>query len=179
MKENPNAKVAHKYRNGFDLTLHPECLDEPATWKKPRMVFVNSMSDTFHADVPDIFIHELFDRMRETPQHTYQVLTKRAERMAEMSKTFDWPANVWAGVTIENADYLHRLEHLRAVPARVRFVSFEPLLGPITDIDFTGIHWGVGNIAAISRNRFPLCFRTWHFVSFSVILTSFVGFTDR
>lgn len=140
---NPNEKVARKYRNGFSVTVHPEYLDEPLGWRKPRMVFVNSMSDTFHRDVPEEFIREIFDRMERSPRHVFQVLTKRAERMAELSQRLSWPENVWAGVTVENADYLDRLDYLRSVPARIRFVSFEPLLGAIPNIDFTGIHWAI------------------------------------
>lgn len=140
---NPNKKVSWKYRNGFTLTVHPECLDEPLRWRKPRMVFVNSMSDTFHKDVPEEFIRELFNRMERSPQHVFQVLTKRAERLADLSQRLFWPENVWAGVTVESADYLGRLDALRCVPARIRFVSFEPLLGAIPKIDFTGIHWAI------------------------------------
>lgn len=138
---NPNEKVSFKYRNGFRLTLHPQYLDEPLSWRKPRLVFVNSMSDTFHEDVPQDFIEALFNRMAGCPDHTFQVLTKRAERLAHLSRVLPWPDNVWTGVTIENADYLHRLDFLRQVPARIRFVSFEPLLGPIPDVDLRGIHW--------------------------------------
>lgn len=150
---NPNEKVRFKYRNGFRLTLHPQYLDDPLSWRKPRLVFVNSMSDTFHEDVPNDFIEALFDRMVRCPGHIFQVLTKRAERLAELSKILPWPENVWAGVTVENADYLYRLDFLKQVPARVRFVSFEPLLGHVPNADLSGIHWVIvgGESGAAAR----------------------------
>ena len=107
------------------------------------MVFVNSMSDTFHKDVPEEFIRKLFGTMAGCPQHICQVLTKRADRMAELSGQIIWPDNVWAGVTVESSEYLDRMDQLRRVPAQVRFISFEPLLGPIREIDFKGIHWAI------------------------------------
>ena len=107
------------------------------------MVFVNSMSDTFHKDVPEEFIRKLFGTMAGCPHHIFQVLTKRAERMAELSGQIIWPDNVWAGVTVESSEYLDRMDQLRRVPAQVRFISFEPLLGPIRDINFQGIHWAI------------------------------------
>ncbi len=140
MRENPNPKTAYKYRNGFDLTIHPDYLDLPRTWHKPRKIFVNSMSDTFHRDVPEDFISEIFEVIADCPQHIFQVLTKRAERLAELSPKLPWPKNLWIGVTVENADYVDRLECLRSVPATIRFVSFEPLLSRIPHIDLTGIH---------------------------------------
>ena len=143
LQGNPNPKVAHKYRNGFKPTVHPQYLEEPFRWRKPRMVFVNSMSDTFHKDVPEEFIKKLFETMAACPQHIFQVLTKRADRMAELSGQIIWPDNVWAGVTVESAEYLDRMDQLRRVPAQVRFISFEPLLGPIREIDFRGIHWAI------------------------------------
>jgi protein gp37 len=141
LQKNPNPKVAHKYQNAFDVTVHPECLELPLKWKKPRKVFVNSMSDTFHPDVPEDFIRKLFERIAECPQHIFQVLTKRADRLAELSDRLPWPTNLWMGVTVERADYISRLEHLRKVPAYLRFISFEPLLGAIPDLDLTGIDW--------------------------------------
>jgi protein gp37 len=128
-----------KYVNGTAVTLHPECLDEPKGWKQPQLVFVCSMADLFHHDVPDDFIVKVFAVMRECPQHTFQVLTKRSERMAEFAKTIEWPSNVWAGTTVENNDYVFRADHLRRVPADVHFISAEPLLGPLPDLDLTGI----------------------------------------
>ena len=143
LQGNPSPKVAYKYRNGFKPTVHPQYLEEPFRWRKPRMVLVNSMSDTFHKDVPEEFIKKLFETMACCPQHIFQILTKRADRMAELSGQIIWPDNVWAGVTVESFEYLDRMDQLRQVPAQVRFISFEPLLGPIRDIDFQGIHWAI------------------------------------
>ncbi|WP_041180523.1 DUF5131 family protein [Mycobacterium canetti] len=126
---------------GFDVRPHPQALDEPYRWRTPRIVFVNSMSDLFHARVPLSFIHDVFDVCRDTPQHTYQVLTKRSLRLRRVAGKLDWPSNLWMGVSIENADVLARVDHLRDVPAAVRFLSCEPLLGPLHDINLGGIHW--------------------------------------
>ncbi len=130
-----------KYKNGFNLAVHPETLNEPLRIKKPTMIFVNSMSDLFHKDVPLEFIQEVFAVMGKAPQHTFQVLTKRAERLAELAPSLTWWPNVWMGVTVERQDYLYRLDCLRTVPATVRFTSFEPLLGPLHEINLGGIGW--------------------------------------
>lgn len=130
----------HKYSNGFAVTLHPEELEKPSRWRKPRKVFVCSMGDLFHEDVPDEFLRSVFDVMRNTPQHTYQVLTKRAERMTAFAQTIEWPDNVWAGVTVEHHDYVHRADFLRQVPAPVRFISAEPLVSALPELDLTCIH---------------------------------------
>jgi protein gp37 len=123
----------HPYQQGFDLKLWENRIELPLQWKKPRRIFVNSMSDLFHEDVPDGFIERVFDTMRSAPHHTFQVLTKRAERLERWtSGNFspeNWPANVWLGVSVENEDYLWRVSHLLRTPARVRFLSVEPLLG--------------------------------------------------
>jgi len=129
------------YRNGFRLTLQPHMLEHPLRWRKPSMVFVNSMSDLFHADVPLGYIEQVFDIMRRASWHTFQVLTKRAERLAELAPSIDWPANVWMGVSIENDEHVFRADWLRTVPARIRFLSIEPLLSPLPSLDLTGIHW--------------------------------------
>jgi len=129
------------YANGFELTLHEDKLEEPLSWRKPRAVFVNSMSDLFHHDVPDEFIQRVFAVMRQASWHRFQVLTKRSGRLARMSNEIDWPANVWMGVSVENADYLFRVDHLRQAGAAVKFVSAEPLLGPLSGLDLTGIDW--------------------------------------
>lgn len=113
----------------------------PANWKAGRIIFVNSMSDLFHDGVPLDFIKRVFQTMKATPQHTYQILTKRAERLEEISGEFDWPANVWMGVSVENATYAYRIDHLRRTPAAVRFLSLEPLLGPLEDLDLAEINW--------------------------------------
>ena len=126
---------------GFGLTLHPDALDLPRRWATPRTVFVNSMSDLFHDDVPTRFIAKVFDVMLSTPQHTYQVLTKRSRRLLRVRQELEWPRNVWMGVSIENDRYAFRADHLRAVPAAVRFLSVEPMLGPIASLDLNGIDW--------------------------------------
>jgi protein gp37 len=131
----------HPYEHGFDLQLRPERLALPATWKKPRRIFVNSMSDLFHEAVPDEFIVAVFDAMRDADQHIYQVLTKRPGRAAEIAaKLSPWPGHVWMGTSVENQRWASRIDALRQVPAAIRFLSCEPLLGPLT-LDLRGIHW--------------------------------------
>lgn len=143
---------AEKYQNdgnppvtsgpGFALTLHESALVQPYTWGGGRrVVFVNSMSDLFHARVPLDFVRRVFDVIRDTPQHTYQVLTKRSSRLPRVANQLDWPANLWMGVSIENEEHLYRVEHLREVPAAVRFLSCEPLLGPLPNLELSGIDW--------------------------------------
>lgn len=129
------------YANGFELTLHAHALETPLRWKKPQRIFVNSMSDLYHRDVPEEFILRVFDVMRRAHWHQFQVLTKRADRLEQLSPRLDWPPNVWQGVSVENADYTFRVDHLRRTGARVKFLSVEPLLGPIPDPDLTGIDW--------------------------------------
>ncbi|MCK4390887.1 MAG: phage Gp37/Gp68 family protein [Desulfobacterales bacterium] len=129
------------YTAGFKVRTHENALSLPLTWKKSRTIFVNSMSDLFHEKVPAAFISKVFRVMNEAQQHTFQVLTKRSENMRRLSHSLPWPENVWMGVTVENSDYLKRMDDLRDTPARIKFVSFEPLLGPILDIDLTGIDW--------------------------------------
>src|SRR5262249_9066814 len=118
-------------------------LDIPRRWKKGRMIFVNSMSDLFHEAVPFAFIKTVFEVMAETSQHTYQVLTKRAERLEELSKKLPWLSNVWMGVSVENEDYTYRIDHLRRTKAQTKFLSLEPLLGPLDELDLRGIHWAI------------------------------------
>lgn len=130
-----------KYRNGFKVTLHPDLIREPYLWRRNRLVFVNSMSDLFHKDVPNDFIKSVFDTMANTPRHTYQVLTKRPERLVKLTDELPWPMNVWIGVSVETAKYYFRIDLLRQVPAKVRFLSLEPLLGPMNDLELNGIHW--------------------------------------
>ena len=129
------------YERGFKVSLQKHMLELPIAWKKPQMIFVNSMSDLFHEDVPDPFIRRVFDVMSRASWHTFQVLTKRAERMNGLGLSLKWPANVWAGVSVENRRYLERIDFLRTMPARVRFISFEPLLDRLGKIDLTGIDW--------------------------------------
>ena len=131
------------YARGFKLSLHPQALRLPQTWKKPQMVFVNSMSDLFHEDVPLDFIQRVFDIMRRAHWHQFQILTKRAERLLELDPLLAWPSNAWMGVTMEQADYACRVDRLRRTHAAVKFLSLEPLLGPIPSLDLEGIHWVV------------------------------------
>lgn len=126
---------------GFGATIHPDALRIPYSWTRPRVVFVNSMSDLFHARVPLDFIRRVFDVMEDTPRHTYQVLTKRAHRLARVAGSLEWPDNVWMGVSVESALHYDRIDELRLVPASVRFLSCEPLLGPLPDLNLTGIGW--------------------------------------
>ena len=130
-----------RYRDGFKVTLQPDVVQQPLRWRRPRMIFVNSMSDLFHKSVPDAFIAQCFDVMETASQHTFQVLTKRPERVARMVRSLPWPKNVWMGTSIENADYLGRIDSLTRVPATVRFLSLEPLLGPLPQLPLDGIHW--------------------------------------
>jgi len=130
-----------RYRNGFKVTLHYDALDEPYCWRRPRIVFVNSMSDLFHEQIPTKFIKEVFSVMAENKRHTFQVLTKRHKRLRELSESLQWSENIWMGVTIESNDYVDRAEYLRKVNASVRFISLEPLLGPVPDLELDGIDW--------------------------------------
>ncbi|MBF0474413.1 MAG: phage Gp37/Gp68 family protein [Deltaproteobacteria bacterium] len=129
------------YINGFELTLHPHVLPMPLKWQKPKSIFVNSMSDLFHRDIPFDFISQTFGVMAKAYWHRFQVLTKRAERLAELAGTLFWPDNVWMGVTVEHSSRVSRIDYLREVPAAVRFLSLEPLLGPLPDLDLAGIDW--------------------------------------
>jgi protein gp37 len=129
------------YANGFKLTLHPRALELPLTWKKPQMIFVNSMSDLFHEKVPVEFILQAVDVMRRASWHTFQVLTKRSARLAELDSVIDWPDNVWMGVSVENSEYRFRVDDLRHTHARTKFLSLEPLLGPLHRLNLKGIGW--------------------------------------
>jgi len=129
------------FPNGFDLTIRPHKLSEPRKLKQPSLIFVNSMSDPFHERIPDDYRDEIFDAISRSPQHRYQMLTKRPQEAARYLATREVPSCVWLGVTVEHADTLWRLDVLRGLKARVRFVSMEPLLGPMPDVDLTGIHW--------------------------------------
>ena len=129
------------YRNRFKVTCHPDALGIPLGWKKPQMIFVNSMSDLFHRDIPAPFIDEIFFTMNEARWHCFQVLTKRAGRLAQLAGRLKWTGNIWMGVTVETDAYVDRIDQLREVPAAVRFLSLEPLLGPLPNLDLTGIDW--------------------------------------
>jgi protein gp37 len=126
---------------GFALTVHRDALAQPYSWGGRRLVFVNSMSDLFHARVPLSFVRQVFEVIADTPQHTYQVLTKRSSRMPRIADKLDWPPNLWIGVSVEDASAMSRVDDLRAAPARVRFLSCEPLLGPLPGLDLSGIGW--------------------------------------
>ena len=129
------------YRNGFLVTVHDHTLELPLGWSKPQTVFVNSMSDLFHDDVPADFIRRVFEVMQQAHWHRFQVLTKRSARLVELAPLLPWPENVWMGVTVESSDFIHRIDDLRQVPAAVRFLSLEPLLGTLPGLDLTDIDW--------------------------------------
>lgn len=129
------------YKNGFSVTMHRHALDIPLKWKKPKMVFVNSMSDLFHPEVTLDFIEKIFHVIENTPQHTYQVLTKMSERLTEIQEKLRWPDNLWLGVSIENEECSFRVNHLLKTNARVKFISFEPLIGPVDSVQLEGIDW--------------------------------------
>jgi protein gp37 len=129
------------YRNGFEVTLQPHMLDHPLRWRNPRKVFVNSMSDLFHEDVPTAFIKRVFGVMKKADWHYYQVLTKRSERLLRLSHMLPWRPHIWMGVSVENEDYLFRVDHLRETGAAIKFLSVEPLLGPLHKLDLRGIDW--------------------------------------
>ena len=129
------------YVNGFNLTLHEHVLKAPLNWKKPQMIFVNSMSDLFHKDVPLNFILNVFSVMKEASWHTFQLLTKRSERLLELDPVLEWPSNVWTGVSVERSDYRFRIDHLRQTHANTKFLSLEPLLGPLPHLSLDSIHW--------------------------------------
>jgi protein gp37 len=129
------------YRNGFELTLQPQMLEHPLRWRKPRRIFVNSMSDLFHQAVPTEFIQAVFDVMRRASWHQFQILTKRADRLAALDATLFWPDNVWMGVSVENHAFVHRIDALRGTRANIKFLSLEPLLGPLPSLRLDGIDW--------------------------------------
>jgi protein gp37 len=130
-----------RYQHGFEVSLHADLLDLPLKWRLPRRVFVNSMSDLFHESVPLDFIQKVFRTMALCPRHTFQVLTKRASRLSQLDRLLTWTDNIWAGVTVESADYVARIDALRRTSARVKFLSLEPLLGPLPRLDLSGIDW--------------------------------------
>ncbi len=130
-----------KYKNGFEVALHPELLKEPYKWNTSRMVFVNSMSDLFHEDIPFSFIEKVFKVMNDNLEHTFQILTKRAELLYHYSNRLKWTPNIWVGVTVESAEYLERIDFLREVPAAIRFLSLEPLLSPLKLMNLRNIDW--------------------------------------
>jgi protein gp37 len=130
-----------RYRDGFKVTLQDDLVELPLKWREPRMIFVNSMSDMFHRDIPVEFIQRCFETMRIAKQHTFQILTKRPERVVELAADLPWPSNIWMGTSVESTDYTGRIHQLQKVPAKVRFLSVEPLLGPIPQLPVRGIGW--------------------------------------
>ena len=146
-----------QYKNGFFLTLHPESLEIPVSWKKPKVIFVNSMSDLFHKNVPLAFIKQVFAVMQATPQHQFQILTKRAERLVELDDQLQWGDNIWMGVSVESSEYLCRIDHLKRIAAKIKFLSLEPLLGPLPRLDLEGIDWVIvgGESGPHSRTMKP------------------------
>jgi protein gp37 len=130
-----------RYANGFKLTLHPDKITEPKKWKKGRVIFVNSMSDLFHEDVPSEYVQNLFKTMRETPQHIYQILTKRSQRLLELDPILKWTPNIWMGVSVEDERVVNRIDDLRLTGAHIKFLSCEPLLGPLSNLNLEGINW--------------------------------------
>jgi protein gp37 len=143
----------HHYEQGFDLRLWEQRLMQPLRWRAPRTIFVNSMSDLFHEGIPFDYIERVFEVMSEASHHTFQVLTKRHERLAEVAATLDWPANVWMGVSVENRRFVNRADSLREVPAAVRFISAEPLLGPLEGLKLDGIDWLIAGGESGHRHR--------------------------
>ncbi|MBI4828759.1 MAG: phage Gp37/Gp68 family protein [Nitrospinae bacterium] len=141
MAKRLKAMGQHNYRNGFEITIHEHALHAPIKIKKPQTIFVNSMSDLFHNRVPLDFIKNVFATMNLTPHHCYQVLTKRSGRLRELNATLEWAPNIWMGVSVENGEYIHRIDDLRETDAHTKFLSIEPLLGPIPNLELSGIDW--------------------------------------
>lgn len=136
-----HAMGVDNYRNGFKLTMHPHVLKKPIEWKTPQLIFVNSMSDLFHWEVPVNFIQQVFQTMRDAHWHRFQILTKRAKRLPKIDAQLEWAPNIWMGVSVENDKVTWRIDHLRQTRAHVKFLSLEPLLGPLPDLDLSGIDW--------------------------------------
>ncbi len=130
-----------RYRNGFEVTLQPQALLEPLRWKRPRLIFVNSMSDLFHQEVPLEFIQKVFSVMNRCSQHQFQILTKHSNRLKKLGTQLKWTNNIWIGVSVESQKYTERVDDLRSVPATLRFLSMEPLLGPIKELNLSGVSW--------------------------------------
>jgi protein gp37 len=153
MAERLQAMGQANYVNGFDLALQPHMLELPLCWKKPQTIFVNSMSDLFHKDVPLAYIRRVFDVMTRAHWHRFQVLTKRADRLAELSPKLDWAPNIWMGVSVETDEYRGRIDELRSTDAQTKFLSLEPLLGPLPDLDLRGIDWVIVGGESGPRSR--------------------------
>ncbi|MFH2026699.1 MAG: phage Gp37/Gp68 family protein [bacterium] len=143
MAKRLQAMGVEKYRNGFDVTLHPDVLEEPLKWKKPRMIFVNSMSDLFHKEIPFEYIAQIFSVMNRAEHHLFQILTKRPKRLVQLSHKLNWTDNIWMGVTVENDKFVSRIDDLRKTDAKIKWLSLEPLLGPIENLQLKNIDWVV------------------------------------
>lgn len=143
MAKRLQAMGVKKYKDGFNVRIHPEVLEAPLSWKKPQMIFVNSMSDLCHDEVPFEFVKQIFDVMARCPQHIFQLLTKRSKKIVRLSKKLDWPDNVWMGVTVENKHYKYRINDLRKIGSKIKFLSLEPLIGPLGELDLSDIDWAV------------------------------------
>ena len=141
MAKRLQAMGQRNYTRGFEVTLQEQMLELPLRWRRPRQIFVNSMSDLFHARVPDAFVQRVFSVMRQADWHEYQILTKRSERLVDLDSALPWAPHIWMGVSVENARFVHRIDHLRSTKARVKFLSIEPLLGPLPCLDLRGIQW--------------------------------------
>jgi protein gp37 len=157
MSKRLKAMGQRNYRNGFKLTLQPHMLELPLRWKKPQTIFVNSMSDLFHKDVPLEYVQEVFDVMKRAHWHRFQVLTKRADRLEQLSPLLEWAPNIWMGVSVENQKYVSRIDHLRRTGAVTKFLSLEPLIGPLKDLDLSGIDWAiVGGESGFGARPMPI-----------------------
>lgn len=143
MTKRLEAMGVEKYSNGFNFTTHEDELETPYKWRKPKIVFVNSMSDLFHKNSPLEFIQRVFEVMNNTPQHTYQVLTKRADILADYDAELTWTPNIWMGVSVENEKVINRIDYLRKTRAHIKFLSFEPLIGPLPNLNLTSIDWAI------------------------------------
>lgn len=141
MAKRLKAMGQHSYRNEFEVTIQRHTLEAPFRWKKPQVIFVNSMSDLFHEKVPEDYVFEVFDVMAKAHWHQYQILTKRPERLLSLNVSLPWKPHIWMGVSVENAEYVSRIDLLRQTSAHIRFLSLEPLLGPLSNLDLSGIHW--------------------------------------
>jgi protein gp37 len=141
MAKRLKAMGVERYSNGFEVTLHPDLIDVPKNWKSSRRVFVNSMSDLFHEQVPVEFISRVFKTMNDCPQHSFQILTKRSGRLLELARSLKWTSNIWMGVTVESSSYVWRIHDLKKTPAQIRFLSVEPLITAIPNLPLEGIHW--------------------------------------
>jgi len=143
MAKRLKAMGVKRYRNEFKLTLQPDLLKAPYHWREPKLVFVNSMSDLFHEQVPLEYIKRVFATMRDCPQHTFQILTKRSARLKELAQHLDWPDNVWMGVSVENRKTIGRIKDLQRIPSSIKFISFEPLIGDVGRVSLAGINWAI------------------------------------